>query len=349
MLLSFSIDLSRSTETKTIIRNLSMGNESYRERLLEIYYKIFLKIETELYFQCLTADIQLAKLYLVKCIGDEVWFVYDLDTNDEKDHNLHIINRIIAILLRIASKQDRIYISEDGILWDSELWETTETTELILPRKCYIDLLSDYVSFTEKRIDPIIDTIMEGLRAQGHADPLAVFKDIIPEITTSLNLGVAEVTGKEIRFKNIRFDPIGRDVDLFFRCCNYATPALLKAGDNLFQYIARPVNETEFCIDFSTKEDPCEAYYNFIGVDIDNNELKGIDQNYFIYTILNFSTIPPLSVNRENVTEDGCNEARIHLLNNGFLYPPEIQDEWLVYAINEERWTTFTDYYSLAP
>lgn len=76
-LISFSIDLSRSTETKSLINKICSKNAEYKDILVRQYFRILNNIESDLYFQCVHENIPLEDLFLVKCIGDELWYVYD--------------------------------------------------------------------------------------------------------------------------------------------------------------------------------------------------------------------------------------------------------------------------------
>ena len=343
-LLSFAIDLSRSTETKTLIKNTALKNSVYKERLLELYYKLFLKIETELYFQCLIRKITLSKLFLVKSIGDEIWYVYDFG-DDESNEQIQLIHHFVDILISIVSKQDKLIFIDEDVVWEDEssyfdAYANEENLEISIPRKCYIDLLYDYRSFTEMRVDPILDVIVEGLKSSGVGNSVETLKRIIPEIASSLNLGVAEVSGEAVSSKNIRFDPIGRDVDLFFRCCHYAVPTLLLMGEKLFDFIISDYTETE-CVIRLDEEQQCYKF-NYIKETISQYDIKGIDQDYSNYALLNFSSIPPLSINEQNPYYDGCEEARQFLFKHQFLMPPELNEGWLEYSVNDDLWSTFS-------
>ena len=205
-LLSFSIDLSRSTETKSLINKICLKNKEYKDHLVRQYFRVLINIESDLYFQCIHNEIPLEYLFLVKCIGDELWYIYEWDeAKYTKKQFAALIVKFLYVLDHIASRQDDFLISERKVPWkeeenNPEIWDEIAHERITLPRKVYADILYDYYNFTEDRIDIITDRIKGDLYNQAkHIKREKDFSDVsiqekfkarLPELAKMLNLGV---------------------------------------------------------------------------------------------------------------------------------------------------------------
>lgn len=335
-LLSFSIDLCRSTEVKNTINKYSKGNEKLINEHLQQFYKQFLSIEENLYSHCIYNDIDLTKLFLVKLIGDEYWYVYELDEQLCKEEQNSIIVKFINILSTITTRIDSLFISEKKISWEEEeedhqIWDGIKHEHFYIPRKAYLDISYNYNDFSEMRIDKIQKHIRSEYyshhKNKKKQDPETIKKDYANdevEIYNQLNLGINQLNGTMLRTYS-RFDPIGSDIDLFFRCTKKSMPALLKVGRNLFNFIY------EYSYDQSLPNNIMRVEQQIIGTssktydslfyfkeNIQKEELKGVSHDYAIFTIINhISNTPNLTVLPYN--NDGCSESRDYLLKVGFL------------------------------
>lgn len=301
-LLSFSIDLSRSTETKSAINKICFNNAERKDYLIRQYFRVLTNIERHLYFQCIYEEIPLENLFLVKCIGDELWYVYEWDEEKyKKEQFVALILKFLFILNNIASRQDNFFISARDVPWNDEksnpdIWNKIPHERINLPRKVYADILYDYYNYTTDRAEIITENLKADLYHQNKYIKRELdidenikekFKAILPVLVERLNIGVfSEKTGRdEFRIKNIRFDPIGADVDLFFRCASRAIPALLRVGENLFNLIASQIEENQFVVQSGSPISSPYEYLSFIRDNYRNGSLKGVFKNYSIYTI----------------------------------------------------------------
>lgn len=73
MEVSFSIDLTGSTLAKQLIEEYCDA-EDMQLKLLQAYNRILLNTELFLYNRFLQIDGMLEKLFLVKSLGDELWY-----------------------------------------------------------------------------------------------------------------------------------------------------------------------------------------------------------------------------------------------------------------------------------
>lgn len=265
------------------------------------------------------------------------------------------------ILNHIASKQDDFLVSAREVPWDEEennpsIWNEVANKGITLPRKVYADILYDYYNFTEDRVENIYNKIKGDLYSQARYKKQGEefsnkiiqekFKSILPDLVEKLNLGVLEKKEEDkFRIKNIRFDPIGADVDLFFRCASQAFPALLRIGENLFNFVASKVEETRFVIEYGDSVSTFNEYLSYIKDIFKGGSFKGVFKNYAIYTIPLSTPLLSIVPQQKN---DGCNKARKYLLKHNFLKINRISQFYSFlfnkpyhYSVNKKKWKKF--------
>ncbi len=350
LLLSFSIDLSRSTEVKSLINEITGENSPQKDTLIKEYYDILLKNEKKLYEQFMHNNLPLGNLFLVKSIGDELWYIYSLDNEKYSKKQINnIIIKILTVLSDIISKDNRMFLRERETPWrkDGEV----KHKEIFLPNKCFIDLLYDCYDFSRERNEAIFDLIYNNLSYDKNHKKLnkkntdEKVKKIIPQIAGSLNLGSVEINNDKVKFNYIRFDAIGLDVDLFFRCCGvYSEASLLRVGEKLFKYIASGVNKDEITIEYG-EHNSVTRNRKFNYAKVRRKKLKGIKKKYFAFTILVGPYSPPISGQYLHFKNDGCKKARRYLFRKGFLkrnYMNNLYSRWrygaVTYPINHKKW-----------
>lgn len=361
-LLSFSIDLSKSTEAKALINEITGDNQDQKENLIREYSNLLFKIEKEIYEKFKNQNISLDNLFLVKSIGDEYWYVYNLD--DEKYSKkilLDTIYKIILVLSEFISKEpERLVISEKEISWkeeeqDPDIWNGIRHKELFMPIKCFMDVLLDYTEINRRRYDFIFDIFYNNI----HNDPKykhlskkekdEIFKNSFPKLADNLNLGSTEIQGDKVLSKYIRFDAIGLDIDLFFRCAkNYSEAGLLRIGEKLFNYIASDIKESSFRIEHGEHQSVTRfSYFNYAKVK--PICLKGIGKPYSAYTILVNWNTPAISGNYRRMKLDGLEGARNYLIENKFLKRNRLKNLYtrifhghVTYSVNKKKWGEHT-------
>lgn len=331
MLLSISIDLSRSTHTKSVIERI-VQNEEFYNQTIEQYFRLLLNIETRLYFLSYQKKIDLTKLFLVKSIGDELWYVYDLGESAD----VRIIVDLIRILQDINSHVNRFLISEREVTWEeesanNEIWQTTPHETVYLPSKCHVDILKKFSNLTLERSE----FVLKYLRGLMKNEKVEDVNDLFKKTVESLNLGAFTIQETRVRLENIRFDPVGIDVDLFFRCTKYSKPALVTVGDNLFQTIKKSINTS--IVEVEVPNGPNSFRYErfpYIKKSLTPNDLKGIPFGYDIYYL-------PYEFcdnyfNKKTSVDDGCDETRRLLLDNEFIVAGSEAE--IRYSRNKQKW-----------
>lgn len=284
-LLSISFDVANSTQLKTTISEVAPSHERKNE-LLHQYYRYLTKIETELYIKASRAGINLKHLFLVKNIGDELWYVYQFD--DEGGVPASVLE-LILIAGDIVGRSVSFVVSERGLTlaeeMDYERMPAIVEKRIGIAVKCFVDILDDYIDFSLDRIDTVTNELKRLIQTETQSKGLQeAYTELIKNLSPSLHLGVITETGKH---DGIRSDPIGHDVDRFFRTAKFALPGVVTIGQRLFVLLQADHTNHEVKIRYKHSLLNYQfAYYNFIERDIAKKELKGIGYSYSVYYLL---------------------------------------------------------------
>lgn len=287
-LLSISFDVANSTQLKTTISEVAPSHERKQE-LLHQYYRYLTRIETELYFKANRAGIDLKHLFLVKNIGDELWYVYQFDDEDGVPASvlelIRIAGDIVGRSVSFVVSERELTLAEE---MDYERMPAIQEKRIGIAVKCFVDILDDYIDFSLDRINTVSNELEKLIQpdSQGRGRP-ETCKELIKALSPSLHLGVITDTGTGIKHDGIRFDPIGHDVDRFFRTGKFALPGVVTIGQRLFASLQ--AGHTNHEVKIRCKHSPQNyqfSYYNFIERHIAKKELKGIGYSYSVYYLL---------------------------------------------------------------
>jgi len=160
----------------------------------------------------------------------------------------------------------------------------------------------------------------------------------LPTLSQSLNLSPTINEDKRSIMFQSRVDPIGLDVDLFFRCCKFALPGIVSIGQHLFCEIFKNTAGTECSVAIAHDTHTTFRHYNFIEKQVSSKELKGIDKDYSIYRLLTYCYEPQLAFSGTDKNVDGCQATREMLLDAGFI---QVIDQSVRYKICSDHWTKF--------
>ena len=230
-LLSISIDLSGSTYVKQVLVENSVDDSERRKKLYAEFLKLFYGIEREFYISLLNrTDLDFSKLFLVKSIGDEYWYVYEVDEDDETALARTAWVFFEVLIALFASER---YFSLDGgdrpLEAGSDSSAVTVIREFDLPIKCHVDLIKEPIEVNLERYEYLKDiaSIVRG-------DESAVYRvdQEFIELCNRLNLGSADILGDRSRVST-RTDYIGLEVDRFFRVAQFCKPLILCVGQAL--------------------------------------------------------------------------------------------------------------------
>jgi hypothetical protein len=249
-----------------------------------------------------------------------LWFVYRFDKIKEEKKN---IIKIIEILQDITSHVYPFFIPEKK---DNKIRINFKPKHIILPIKCYIDILNDYANFSKKRQNTIETKLSELISSETDDDTVFFnkYKNIMPDLAASFNLGHISFIGKKVKFEDIRFDPVGLDVDLFFRCCKFSMPAMVCIGQKLFKSLNKPDMKSMF-------------NFWYIRQRINKALMKGIFKDYTLYHMPSLYCDNYFQKNIRH--DDGCDETRSILFENNFIVESdEYVDNMILYRRNTILW-----------
>ncbi len=197
-LISISIDLSGSTATKQCIVENSTDDPKYRADLYERYLRLLFNVEQTFYWLIgHQKDLDLAKLFLVKSIGDEFWWVYEADRRDEIALR-RTAAAFIDVLLGTMEKSHGLTIPSRQLTPEEELDSELDVqlTSFDLPLKGCIDLLDEGTELNLKRFQILKDPIAE--LAGAIEGDLKRRTELIARLYNNLNLGSARTEGTKV-------------------------------------------------------------------------------------------------------------------------------------------------------
>jgi len=298
--LSISIDTVSSTLIKTKINSICK-TEDIKEYKTNEFYNYLINCEKQLYNK-LFNDGLLDKIYLVKSLGDELWYIVDMTAFKNHDEKKTAIRKIVSILQQIASETQILNISERKLNYrennDLSICKKLVKDSTHLSRKITIDLIEDAYDFSQKRQE-MMRKFYESIvwnkynnerhlnpNSSPHDDFLKEYTASIENISHSLNLGntkIQSINDEKIKiiYENSRFDLIGRDVDKFFRITKNSISGLVMSGENLYnKYLHDKREKSQF-----NKKNNIKIQIEFPGIKkkIPQKQLKGICEDYTVF------------------------------------------------------------------
>ena len=131
----------------------------------------------------------------------------------------------------------------------------------------------------------LLRDVQAGQVLRSRDDLAKLFPRTIPRVADSLNLGKCKLAGKKLEFSYIRTDPIGADVDLFFRCCKFACPGLLMIGKKLFDFMACEVEQDRIAVAYGDDVSTKYEWFRYVTKEICKEKLPGVGADYRLFTI----------------------------------------------------------------
>lgn len=324
-LISISIDLCGSTSIKQKIIEISNGNEENVQRLYGEYAKLLFLIEKSFYRHLKNkSSIDFEKLFLVKGIGDELWFLYDTDkiTENTYEHNQIFFDFFISCVDVLPA--DTFYISENDIAfgeWDKE--QTIKHERLVVPKKIYLDLVRDCEEISKWRFDFFKDYIHE-----LYTEDMRNFKldeEKYNKIIQNLNVGTILSSSNGKTSIAYRTDFIGIEIDRFFRASKYALPGILTCGQSLIESLS--INETELnqvkeTAIYTNLQIPhgnsTHRKYDYVHAFKKKTNLKGLSESYTLYYLFLDYMINGWILLKPDFMEDMYEVTRKELKSHGY-------------------------------
>lgn len=311
-LISISIDMSGSVDLKRKIKEFSKTNNNI---LIEYqnYLKHFFHLEMDFYSQIVNYKLDLSKVFVPKLLGDEVWITYNLNGTEPNTLNFNeIFYGIYSAALTLNQRIYNFSVSERELTeeeeYDFRLQENIKFKNMALIPRIFIDYIDEFQDISKiryevfhKRFWNLFPNEQKKTHEEKEKD-LSKYADYL----NNLNVAVAEDKGnKKVKMAQ-RWDAVGFEIDLFFRCASKSLAGLTGIGKHLFEslYQEESINNEvnsknlkfilPMSIDKNNSNRRYEHYNMLAEYKIDKKELKGIKMDYSIYFLLDQPTINDL-------------------------------------------------------
>jgi hypothetical protein len=304
-LLSVSIDLCGSTLAKQSLVTLSTNDERHRKRLYATYLSLLYGMEREFYLRLMDNQFfDFSKLFLVKTIGDELWYMYQVDETDENEL-ARSSWAIFEALMGLFSCERRLDLASPDGKGDALL-----EVKFNLPIKAFIDLVAEPIEMNLERYEYLKDIVST---LKGDNSVIYHIDQHYTDICNRLNLGSTDLFGKRVRVL-ARTDYIGLEIDRFFRATKFCNPLLLAVGASLMNKLPYRIERAAENLDHigvkklvlnvpgEDGKDDREKRKYVISQSIPAAGMKGVSEDYTIFHVFGAAAlgeavyIPPPSI-----------------------------------------------------
>lgn len=230
--ISISIDICGSTDAKAKLREHSVCIDTKATKLYDSFQQQVLRVEETFWTMIRSCSLDIERLFLIKSIGDEVWYAYDLEKLEAFDCRAAVARMIEALV----SLQTKHFDLVAGPPEDPYNWEDVDPDTLLrieMPLKITIDVItdaSDVGAVREKYLAPHVASLLSPL--DKRAKPVQAGDD--DYINLCNRLGIAnQVKAKGKVHSSIRSDYIGWEIDRFFRLTKAAIKGAVLIGPEI--------------------------------------------------------------------------------------------------------------------
>lgn len=246
-LLSISLDLVGSTEIKDQLSRFARENETNLETLYtDLANKMLLSMNSFMEHIDFDEVLEINRLFLVKRIGDEYWYVYDLKNLDSvgvTKHATHFVKVLLGFLSSshfevVATSPEEsddpyaVLVKPEDVLRKEILWKST------------IDLIShaiDLSKLEEEKLEQFLAKLTTNGKLKGNTTN---GDSELIELKNRLWVGFS-VTKQDKVVYALRSDYIGVEVDRFFRISKLAKKGMVLTGESLLKVLMLD-NKIEF-------------------------------------------------------------------------------------------------------
>jgi hypothetical protein len=230
--ISISIDICGSTEAKARLRDHSSLAGRDTTDFYESFQRQVLHVEETFWTMLRSSHLDMQKLFLIKSIGDEIWYAYDL----EGLHEYEIHAAIVRMIEALVNLQTKPFDLVAGPLEDPSDWKNADPNTLLrieIPLKITIDLIKEALDVgivREKFLAPHVVSLLSPL---GKATKPVLAGD--PAYINLCNrLGIAnQVSAGGKVHSSVRTDYIGWEIDRFFRLTKAAIKGTVLIGPEI--------------------------------------------------------------------------------------------------------------------
>ena len=286
-LISISLDVVGSTSIKSKISEFSAHHGTELDRHYSELAKLML-ISMNRFMELLDINdvLDIKRLFLVKRIGDEYWYVYDLNELAQHEISRHATH-LVKVLLAFFSKTpfDLVaMVPEESDDPYAEPIVPEATLRLPISWKATVDLLNHAIDLSQLA-DEKLDSFLAGLSSQGKARGFTTVGDTdFLELKNRLGVGFG-ITRDEKLVYGTRSDFIGIEVDRFFRLSKYADEGALLAGKEFLSLLemVETASSREFMFHDPMGGGSFTTAINCASVehrDFSEDDIKGIEGGY---------------------------------------------------------------------
>lgn len=233
-LLSISLDVVGSTDIKSKLAEFSCKHETDLDKLYSEFAKMML-LSMNRFMELVDLDdvLDIKRLFLVKRIGDEYWYVYELNglaPHEVTRHSTHMVQTLLAFFSKspfevVATCPEE---SDDPSNWDVE-YDADKLLRKAICWKATIDLLDHALDLAELAEDKL-NGFLAGLTSQGKKWSFTTAGDEeLIALKNRLGVGFGYVRENKA-VHTMRSDYIGIEVDRFFRMSKFAEEGRMLAG-----------------------------------------------------------------------------------------------------------------------
>lgn len=312
MFVSISLDLVGSTPLKRAM--FRYGDHDFKKinQLYELYVQNLFEIEESFYrFVCASGVVDIRKLFLVKIIGDEYWFVYDVDDEDT-DELRAVGNAFISGLLEVLAKPRRLSFGEKN---------SRTKFDFDLSLKALIDLVTNALHLPDRRYSHFENKIMGLLGSEAR------LSEIDPgdyaALCYGLNFRPARPVSEEL-LGITRSDYVGMQIDRFFRTAKVCKPRFVTVGSTLWEKLDVKLTQVRPKVGVYLTGEEEGAEVAFAGrctasrETIPAREMTGIDHDYEVWHLYSKHTLrEEIYLPDEDLT-DYLASTRAFLAREGF-------------------------------
>jgi len=284
--LSISMDVVGSTALKKRFAEFaSLNNTSLDEHYRDLVKSMFISMNCFLELVSRSSVLDIQRLFLIKRIGDEFWYTYDLDDLppiEVSRHSTHMAHALLVFLLDA-------HFDVTAFLPDTHFREE-------LCWKCTIDLIKHAMDSSKLAEDELDNFIMKFLVEQARGASLQKYEMTPHEakltLRNKLGVGIAIGYAESKVITVAKPDFIGLEIDLFFRISREAEKGKILAGQNFLSLLAILQNPSSGKYSFSApsefeKEGPVLPEFSVEQQSFSESRLKGIKGGYSAAYIFN--------------------------------------------------------------
>lgn len=214
--ISISIDICGSTEAKARLRGHSALIGTEAKELYNTFHRQILRVEQTFWTLLRSSKLDIKRVFLIKSIGDEVWYRYDLEELADYECRAAVAMMIEALV----SLQTKDFDLVAGPLENPEDWESVNPDTLIridMPLKITMDVITealDVGEVREKYLAPHVASLLSPLGKP--VKPIQAGDDDYINLCNRLGIASQVKTERKV-LSVVRSDYIGWQIDRFFR------------------------------------------------------------------------------------------------------------------------------------